>query len=70
MRSTGEPEGDETTGGRQMMLESDACLRSQRRATALEVPHQVALALAGDAIAHDQFVHPPAPLIGSIWIYP
>lgn len=53
-----------------MMLESAACLRSQRRATALEVPHPVALAIAGDAIALGQFVHPPAPLIGSIWIYP
>lgn len=67
MRSTGEPEGDGNTGGRQVVLECDAIVGGRPRAATMKVPHQVALTVAGDGIPGHQVVHPPAPIDGIDW---
>ena len=62
MRPGSERKRGENSGGGsvqwQMMLEGDAPFRRQRSVITVQVPHQVALPIANDAIAGDETLRP------------
>jgi hypothetical protein len=62
MRPGLEWKSDQNPAVRHVMLERAPLRRGKRSGVAVQVAHQVALAIAGDAIAQNQVVHPPADI--------
>jgi hypothetical protein len=62
VRPSVEGQGDEVPGVREMMLESAPVGRGQRLLLAtMQVPYEIPLAVAADAVAQNEIVHAPAP---------